>query len=151
MKLGTPGKETQDDAASGAKHLSGDLDDALQEGLELHSQQQVALLSVLLSPARIHREQECEPGFERPRQRGDEHVSPVGLEVVQRSMKSSDTTLVLGDQVLLVAAPVGFGDNLVGGERAVVGDVEEIAIVGLVRSGNSAAIFPEILRLGEGS
>ncbi len=54
------------------------------------------------------------------------HVRPVGVEGVDR-VQGPDR-FELGDEVLLVAAVPGFGDDPVGRESGVVGDVEEVAV-----------------------
>ena len=43
-------------------------------------------------------------------------------------MEGSHPAFEVADEVLLVAALVGFADHLVGGELPVVGDVEEVAV-----------------------
>ena len=54
---------------------------------------------------------------------GHRHVGPVGVEGVDRRVQGSDAAFEVADEVLLVAALVGFVDHLLSGEVPVVGDV----------------------------
>ena len=50
------------------------------------------------------------------------------MQGVDRGVQCPQATFELGDEVLLVAAAPGLCDHLVGGQRLVVGDVEEVAV-----------------------
>src|SRR5215217_5662029 len=81
---------------------------------------------MFLASSRVDRQEEREPGLERPCQRSDDHVGPVGVERVERSAQGT-REFELGVNVLLVAAVVGLSDDLFLGQATVVGNVEEVA------------------------
>src|ERR1019366_6157131 len=124
------GKQAVDDAPAAADDLARQMDQGGCEPLELHPHQRVFLfLMDRLVSARCDREQEPAPGFEVPGQSGADHVGPVAVEIVQRIAHRAHAVLELLDEVLLVAAVVGQQDDLLCRAAAVVGDVEEVAVL----------------------
>src|SRR5438045_3833490 len=83
-------------AAGTAHHRGGDEDDVFQEAAKLHPD----VLAAVVLAVHHHRE----PGLEVPREGGDNHVGPVGYQVVQRYPQGVDAGLELSDDVFLVAA-----------------------------------------------
>ena len=78
--------------------LAGDLDEGVKELLELH-------LNDLMLELRVLDEQAI-PDFERPGQSGDDHVDPVSVKGICRSVEGRHAILELFDLVFLIASLV---------------------------------------------
>src|SRR5205814_9886304 len=81
--------------------------------------------------------------FDVPGEGGDDHVRPVGHQVVERYPQRVDPVLELFDDVFLVAAVVGQRHHLLDGQVQVGGDVEEVP--DLVEEGLFAAGLADVL------
>src|SRR6202167_3663216 len=121
--------QAKDELPPAQQHLGGDHDEGLHEAAELHAQDAVLLVLVALAPPSRDGEQQRGPRLDRPGERGDHHVGPVGLERVERRVQRADAALELRDEVLLVAAAVRLRNDLRLRQLAVVRDVEEVAEV----------------------
>ena len=123
------------DAAGAAEDHGGDEDDLGGEAAELHVDP--------VAPVGFAVQHHREPGLDVPGQGGDDHVGPVGDQVVERHPQRVDPVLELLDDVFLVAAVVGAGHDLGGGQVGAGGDVEEVA--DLVDEGLLAAGLADVL------
>ena len=113
---------------SGTEDLSRHHHELLKEGTELHPQNQVSLCFMSLAPSRCDGKHECEPCLESPCERGDQHVGPVGIECIQRCVQGTGAVFELIDEILLITAMVGLGNDLPRLHGSVVRDVEHVAI-----------------------
>ena len=71
------------------------------------------------------------------------HVRPVAHQVVYRCRQRMHAAFELCDQVFLIAAVVGREHHILGGQLAIIGDVEEVAI--LLEQPHLALVDPQAL------
>src|SRR5208337_1663363 len=124
-----PGEQSVDQSMSRPHDLARHLDHRRAKRRELHPQQRSLLSLVLGRVPRRYRCQQGTPSFQAPRQRGHYHVRPIADQVVHWRRECVHSALELGDQVFLVAPLIGREHNLFGRGFAVVGDIEEVAIL----------------------
>src|SRR5271166_2751338 len=124
-----PGEQSVDQSTSRSHDLARHLDHRRAKRRELHPQQRLLLSLVLGRVPRRYRYQQGAPSFQAPRQRGHYHVRPVADQVVHWRGQCMYSALELGDQVLLIAPVIRREHDLFGRGVAVVGDIEEIAIL----------------------
>ena len=110
-------------------------DHAVDEAPEFHAD---VLLSVQVS---VHHH--GKPGFEVPGQGGDDHVGPVADQIIQGHAQGIDAVFELLDDVLLIAALVGTGDDLGGAYVRACRDIEEITA--FVEQDKVALHFADVL------
>ena len=114
-KLGAPGEQVENELAAGSKDLCWHEDDALYERPKLHAQHALAIKLVSGAPPRSNGDRQGEPCLERPRDRDDHHVGPVGVEGIERSTECADAALELGEEILLIASTIRLTDDLLAG------------------------------------
>ena len=113
LQPGVPGQDAPANGSGALHDLAGDVDVGVAEGAELHADQTLALGIVAPGPAGGDRQVEGALGLQRPSQRCHHQVGPVGVQRVDRGVQGAHLPLQLGMQVLLVAALMGLGDDLV--------------------------------------
>ena len=110
-----------DKPSAGIDDLTGELDIADQEPLELHPHD--------VSPCTGRLCHQPIPGFQVPSQSRDYHVGPVRKQAIGRHSQRIDAALQLPDHVLLVATIVGEEHNFFFCHLAIIGDVKEVPII----------------------
>lgn len=125
---GLPADDPERGLSGPPDDVAGDDDHLADEAPELHGY----VSSAILDQMREHRE----PAFQVPRERRDDHVGPVGFQVVERHPHRVHPALELGDEVFLVAALVGFPDDRGCAQVRACRDI--VAVAQLVEEGQLA-------------
>ena len=124
-----PRQHSVDQPTSRPHDLARHLNQRSAECREFHPQQRSSLRFMFRRVSWRNRRQQGAPGLQAPSQTGHHHVRPVAYQCVYGRRQRVHPALELSDQVLLVAPVIGREHDIFGRSVAVVGDIEEIAIL----------------------